>query len=144
MLSFAQLPDSEYTMGPEAAQVPNRGVRYTIAQKIQCVTLQCLHWTPAARHKGIGIREKTQANIWKRAQQRGFDPRTSLRVEVEHVVDAPRSGRPKEINEDKAEEVIMTVNRNRAGREKSLDSLAYENGISKSSVHRILKNRQYP
>jgi transposase len=53
------------------------------------------------------------------------------------VANAARSGRPKEISEEK-EEILSAVRSDRSGREKSSEVLAYEAGINRSSALRIL------
>ena len=72
--------------------VPARGVRYSPAQKIQSITLQCLGVPPQQIEEWLEIPKRAQDNIRRKAEERGFDARTSLRVEMEHVLDAPRSG----------------------------------------------------
>jgi hypothetical protein len=58
---------------------------------------------------------------------------------MEYAEDAKRSGRPKEIIPEKEKAIIESVSKDRNGREKSSEILAYEASISHSSVLRILK-----
>jgi hypothetical protein len=55
------------------------------------------------------------------------------------VEDEQKSGRPKEISQEKEQSIISSVTKDRSGREKSSEILAYEAGISHSSVCAILK-----
>lgn len=86
---------------------------------------------------------RTIQTMIRRARDRGFDPRISKRVRMEFVEDAKRSGRPKEITPEKDNAIIQSVSKDRAGREKSSEILAYEAGISHSSVLWILKRHGF-
>src|SRR5262245_25875959 len=81
-----------------------------------------------------------QQRLYNNATARGWNPTKSLRVAEEHVVDSPRSGRPVTVTLAAKEQVLESVRKDRAGREKSTDVLAYEAAISRSSAHRILKD----
>jgi transposase len=61
-----------------------------------------------------------------------------MSVKLEYVEDGKRSGRPKEISEATDMAVLASVKQDRNGREKSSEILAFEAGISHSSVLRIL------
>jgi transposase len=86
----------------------------------------------------LDIPPRTVRNMIERGKDRGYNPIQSLRVELKYVEDGVRSGRPKEISEATEQAVISSVAKDRNGREKSSEILAYEAGISHSSVLRIL------
>lgn len=92
-----------------------------------------------------GIEKRTLNKIYARAIERGFDPAERLlNLRDEHVQDAPRSGRPSKQTKDTTSAVVLTVRRDRYGREKSCADIAgmlREKGIelSASTVYRILK-----
>jgi transposase len=79
----------------------------------------------------------------QRAKDRGFNPGSCERIRMEYAEDAKRSGRPKEITPEKEKAIIESVSKDRNGREKSSEILAYEAGISHSSVLRILKRNGF-
>lgn len=90
----------------------------------------------------LGLPQRTVQDIYNRAKARGFDPTQDPRIKMEFVEDAKRSGRPR-ITEEVEHSVLQSVNKDGAGREKSLKALANELGISRSSVLRILKRHGY-
>jgi hypothetical protein len=73
----------------------------------------------------------------KKGKERGYRPEESYRIKLEFIEDSKRSG-PVEINKTVQNSVISLVTADRAGREKSSEILAFEAGISHSSVLRIL------
>jgi transposase len=107
------------------------------AQALALVTLANMPVATVAEMTGIS-RQHIYILI-KNAKQRGFNPTVDPRILEEYVIDAPRSGRPKEISPLVEQAIIETVTKDRAGREKSSEYLAYEAGISQSSTLRILK-----
>jgi transposase len=48
-----------------------------------------------------GLSRKTLYNLKKKAQERGYNPAQSRSLKMEYVEDAPRSGRPKVVTEEK-------------------------------------------
>ncbi len=75
----------------------------------------------------------------KKAIARGYRPKEDPRILEYYIVDGVRSGRPREIREDKEEEVLFVVRSDRSGREKSSEVLVFFANISQSSVQRILR-----
>ena len=118
--------------------VKDSGHRYTLAQRIQCLTLVVEGFTPAYIKEKTGVGERSQRAIRKKAYDRGFDPDKDPRILESYVIDGARSGRPKEISKEKEEEILLSVRSDRSGREKSSEVLAYEAGISRRSALRIL------
>jgi transposase len=86
-----------------------------------------------------GISERAVYDLIKRARDRGYNFQADPRIRREHVEDGKRSGRPKEITDEVKQAVIASIQKDRAGREKSSEVLAYEAGISQSSILHILK-----
>ena len=91
-----------------------------------------------AASKRCGIPDRQCRYIWKKACDQGYDARRDPVVLDHHVIDKPRSGRPKEITKELGERLISLVRADRAGREKSSESLVYLVKISASSALRIL------
>jgi transposase len=84
------------------------------------------------------LSDSTVRNIITKGKNRGYNPTENLRIKLEFIEDGKRSGRPKEISEATEQAVISSVTKDRNGREKSSEILAFEAGISHSSVLRIL------
>ncbi|GFF59718.1 predicted protein [Aspergillus udagawae] len=57
---------------------------------------------------------------------RGYNPAVDPRIHLEYVEDGKRSGRPKEITEAIEEGILDSIRKDRNGREKSSEILAYE------------------
>ena len=89
------------------------------------------------------VSRRTIFDLKKKARERGYNPVISTVIKEEYVQDAPRSGRPKVITEDKEEEVLAIVSKDRNGREKNLETIALEAALSAMSVWRILRKRGY-
>jgi hypothetical protein len=70
--------------------------------------------------KSLQIPIRTARNIVKKAEERGFDRRTTIRVKDKHVINTPRPGRSVEVIEVMEKDVINLVNKDRLGREKLL------------------------
>jgi transposase len=86
-----------------------------------------------------GLSRRTIFNLKKRARERGYDPAQSRTLKMEYVEDAPRSGRPKVITEEKRNQLVEEVRKNRDNREKSTAELGWLIGVSARSAHRILR-----
>ena len=116
----------------------DHGHRYSIAQRVQCLTLIVEGFSGVNIELKTGVKPSTQSYIKKRAFERGFRPDIDPRILLHHIEDGARSGRPKEITLATEQKVLSSVKADRAGREKSSEVLAYEAGISQSSALRIL------
>ncbi|KAH6879868.1 Transposase-domain-containing protein, partial [Thelonectria olida] len=92
-----------------------------------------------------GISIRTINSIYVRAIERGLDPNhRPLTLRDEYLRDADRAGRPKKQTDERRDEVIAKVRRDRYGREKSCADIAGElcsSGfeISATTVWRILR-----
>ena len=78
---------------------------------------------------GISIRSIN--GLKHTARRRGFDPEKSRVLLIEYVVDAPRSGRPKKITEEKEEEVVARAKKDHYGGEMSTAELGAQFKLSK-------------
>ena len=116
----------------------DRGNRYTLAQRIQCLTLLTEGFSASVIEQKTGVKERQQRNIRKKAKERDFEPNKDPRILEAYIVDSERSGRPKEISKNQEEALLAAVRSNRVGREKSSEVLAFEQDISYSSALRIL------
>lgn len=76
----------------------------------------------------LNMPQNSVYNIVKRAKEHGYDPTVNPRIEHEHVASKERSGRPKVVTEEIEASIIASVTKDRAGREKSAEYLAYEAG----------------
>lgn len=112
---------------------------YSLTLRVQCLTLLTEGYPGPEIEKKTGIPRRTQLNIQKKAQERGYCPEQDGRILEHFVEDKPRSGRPKEISIEKEQELLQNVRSNRASREKSSEILAYESNISCASALRILR-----
>jgi hypothetical protein len=118
--------------------VIDHGHRYTLVQRVHYLALITEGLWPAKIEKKTGVKPRTQRAIKKKAYDRGYNPDEDPRILELYVVDDVRPGRPLVISEDQKEKLLSMVRVNRAGREKSSEVLAYELGISYSSVLRML------
>lgn len=113
---------------------------HPVSVRIQALALVTIAEMPVVQVAEItGIHRTHIYHLIKVAKARGFDPKINPRILEQYVTDAPRSGRPKEITPTIEQSLIESVTKDRAGREKSAEYLAYEAGISHSSALRILK-----
>jgi len=123
---------------PLPQSVVDHGYRYSIAQRVQCLTLQAEGFSWKDIEVKTGVKQSAQSTIKKRAFQRGFRPEQDPRILEYYVEDGARSGRPKEIAPEVEQRLLDSNSADRSGREKSSEVLAYECGISRSSALRIL------
>src|ERR1700677_3989725 len=85
------------------------------------------------------IPRRTLFRIKAKAFKRGYRPEEDPRILEAYVEDSKRSGRPKTVTEAVSQSILANVRADRNGREKSTEYLAYEYGISRRSVLRVLK-----
>jgi hypothetical protein len=84
------------------------GNRYSLAQRIQCLTLITEGFSSAGIERKTGVKERLQRNI-KKAQE--SDPR----ILEYYVAGGERSGRPKEISDEVEEGLLANVRGSRSG-----------------------------
>ena len=108
----------------------DHGYRYTIAQRVQYLTLIVEGFSPVDIETKTGIKRSIQCYIKKRTYKRGFRPNKDLRILNYYVQDGERSDRLKEISLEIEQRLLNNVEVDRVGREKSSKVLVYESGIS--------------
>jgi len=80
---------------PESQAATDHGSRYSIAQRVQALTLLSLGFSPKQVEQAIRIPARTCRRILEKAQQRGYRPREDPRILDYYVEDGHRSGRPR-------------------------------------------------
>jgi hypothetical protein len=104
---------------PLPQHVPDNGNRYTLAQRVQVLTLWAEGFPPAYIEKKTDVKERSQRNIRKKAIERGFDPATSPRILDSYVVDGAHTGRPKKVSAEAEEGLLANVRNDHSGGDKS-------------------------
>jgi hypothetical protein len=84
---------------PLSQDTIDHGVRYSIAAKIQALTLVSSRFLTKYVEEKIGIPQQTVTRIRRTAFQRGFYPDEDSFILEHYVEDAKRSGRLKTITE---------------------------------------------
>ncbi len=72
------------------------------------------------------------------ARKWGYDPTISCILKDEYLVDDPRSERPSVLIEEQKKDLVTSVKKDRNNREKSAQCIAFEHGVSKSTVLWVL------
>jgi transposase len=111
---------------------------HPVELRVQILTLYGLGFKTLDIASYLEVPPRTIQELIKKAKARGYKPEESLRVKKEYFEDSKRSGRPKEITPAIESSILQSISKDRAGREKSSEILAFEAGISSSSVLRIL------
>jgi len=109
---------------PLPQHVPDNGNRYTLAQRVQVLTLWAEGFPPAYIEKKTDVKERSQRNIRKKAIERGFDPATSPRILDSYVVDGAHTGRPKKVSAKVEEGLLANVRNDNSGGDKRSDVIA--------------------
>ena len=79
----------------EAAAAGDHGTRYSIAQRVQALTLLSLGYSSKQVEAWLKIPDRTCRRILEKAKERGYDPLVDPRILDHHVEDGKGSGRPK-------------------------------------------------
>ncbi len=123
--------------------------KHSIGARIQAVTFLELGIPHLVITAKTGISKSQVYRLREKAISRGWDPKVSGVVEVHHVEDGSRSGRPK-TSQDVVDLVLKTVTQNSTTRGWSCNRIAYEvsqvPGISQVSgptVWRVLREHRY-
>jgi hypothetical protein len=74
----------------------DHGTRYSLAARVQCLTLLSIGRTPKEIESWIKVPERQARRLWDKARERGYDPAVDPRILNHHVEDAKPTGRPKE------------------------------------------------
>ena len=123
--------------------VPDFGKRYSLAQQIHYLVLATEGFSLDNILIKTGLLKRTQKRIVDTAIERGYRPAEDPRILESYVVDGARSGRPREIDKDKKEEILMNVRVDRSSREKSSKVLTYEINISSISTLRVFYKHNF-
>ncbi|EED12726.1 conserved hypothetical protein [Talaromyces stipitatus ATCC 10500] len=100
---------------------------YSIAQRSQVITLVFLaNMKPPDVANLLQMPKKSVYNIINRAKSAGYDPAVKPLVDDCHIVDKPRSGRPKVVTPEIECSILASLTKDRSGREKSAEVLAFE------------------
>jgi Transposase/DDE superfamily endonuclease len=146
-VEIAQNPQNRHSNGGQTllsagGARTNTSNRYTFAQRVQCLTLLAEGYSGRDILAKTGVTPASQTYIKQKAYKRGFNPAQNPRILDEYVVDGVHTGRPKEILAETEDRIVENVCKDRAGREKSAEYLAYESGISCTAALRILHKYQ--
>jgi len=87
----------------------DHGNRYSLAQRIQCLTLIVEGFSPADIEKKINVKPYTQQYLKKKAYERGFQSEVDPCILKHYIIDKARSGRPKEILDSVEEELLINI-----------------------------------
>ena len=107
---------------------------YPDALRVQALTMLTMGYTCKDVAHMTKMSVRSLRYLQKKASDRGYDPSTDIRILIDYVQDGERTGRPKEISEETEEAILTSVSKDRNGREKSTEILAFEAGISHTSV----------
>jgi hypothetical protein len=117
--------------------------KYSIAQRVQCLTLLVEGYSGREIKRRTGIKPSVQTYMKRKAFDRGFCPDQDPRILNCYVEDGAQSDRPKEITLETEQHLLDNVRVDRSGREKSSEVLAYECGISYLSALQILHKYRF-
>jgi transposase len=120
-----------------------RGSYHPVTVRVQALTLAYCGVDIKHIEATTGMPRQTIQYWIKKARERGYNPEIDPRILPVYVEDGKRTGRPKEITEATEQAILESISKDRNGREKSSEILAFEAGISYSSVLRILKRHGY-
>jgi transposase len=114
---------------------------YDIAQRAQALTLLQIGVSFDIITETTGISERQVYRYLEAAKKHGYNPSLSEILRDEYLTNAPKSGRPRALDEAGEEELAEAIRRDRYAREKSSLTLGVEQNISASTVQRIFKRR---
>ena len=89
------------------------------------------------------ISRQTIARLKTQARDRGYNPSKSRKLFLSYMSDAPRNGHPSVITPKLESAILAAVRKDRYGHEKTSFMLAAEQGISFTTVLRILKPNNF-
>ncbi len=89
------------------------------------------------------ISRRTINRLQKKARDRGYDPQQSNKLFLSYVTDQPRSGRPAVVTPEVESAIITAVRKDRYGREKTSFMLAAEQGLSSTTILKVLKRNGF-
>jgi hypothetical protein len=125
---------------PSNIKMPaKKGVKHGIAQRAMAVALLDAGIPLKQVVERSGIPQSTIYSIKRRAIDRGYNSSISTILKDEYFEDAVKSGRPIKFSKAAERRLIATVTRDRYGREKNLETLGLDCGMSAMTVWRLLK-----
>src|SRR5450432_211814 len=110
-------------------------IKHTIGARIQALSYLELGLPIFQIINKTGISKTRIYAIRKEALLHGWDPNISTIIEVYHVDDSTRSGRPK-ISQEVIDLILETVTKNSTTRSRSCERIGYE-VTSKSSKYKV-------
>jgi transposase len=120
-----------------------KGPYHPVSVRTQALTLINYSSLPIEKIEAITGMNCQTIRYWnKKARERGFNPEADKRILIEYVQDSQHSGRPK-IGESKKEAILETIQKDRSGREKSCEMLAFDVFISPVSAWRIIQQNGF-
>ena len=111
--------------------------------RAQVLTLHGAGWTPADIHRQLSISKPQIRRIITKATERGYDPKISIVVTEEQIIDRPKTGRPKKVSREQIDQLIASARGTCIARKAALSALGEPFGISGRTVRRILKEEKF-
>lgn len=82
-------------MSKESKDAKERHAPHDIATRVQALTLKVNGFSDKEILEQTGVASRTIRHIYSRARKRGFDPDVSKKIELKHIEDGKRTGRPR-------------------------------------------------
>lgn len=82
-------------MSKESKDTKERHAPHDIATRVQALTLKVNGFSDKEILEQTGVASRTIRHIYSRARKRGFDPDVSKKIELKHIEDGKRTGRPR-------------------------------------------------
>ncbi|GME62950.1 hypothetical protein GTA08_BOTSDO00878 [Neofusicoccum parvum] len=82
-------------MSKESKDTKERHAPHDIATRVQALTLKVNGFSDKEILEQTGVASRTIRHIYSRARKRGFDPDASKKIELKHIEDGKRTGRPR-------------------------------------------------
>ena len=77
------------------------------------------------------------------ATERGFDPNKNKGIQLEYLVDAPRSGRPPKVTKQIERQIVKAITKTKTSRSLTGLEIGLQVGLSERTIHRVLKRLGY-
>lgn len=112
---------------------------HSAGQRVQALAYLQAGWQQKDVANAVGLTQPAISRLAAKAKERGWNPDVKPIIELEWVVDKPRSGRPHALSPQKEAQVIETVeNGKRDDRDLSAAAIATPLGVSDSTIRRIM------
>ncbi|KAI1626922.1 hypothetical protein EDD37DRAFT_646616 [Exophiala viscosa] len=96
---------------PEKATA-DTGTRYSLAARVQTLTLFSIGFTPKQINQMIRVPERQVSRIAQKAAERGYRPREDLRILEHYVEDGLITGRPRKAKDRETEKTGCSTSEN--------------------------------